>query len=58
MKIAEVTTLKPLTPDQARVRALKDAAKRASDAVKREQERQKLQKAQQNLQRLQRTEPV
>jgi hypothetical protein len=58
MKIQEVTTLKPLTPDQARVRALKDAAKRASDAVKRERERQKLQKAQQNLQRLQRQKPA
>lgn len=54
MKIAEVTSQKPLTADQARVRALKDAAKRASDAVKRERQRQKLHTAQQNLQRLQR----
>lgn len=58
MKIAEIATLKPLTPDQARVRALKDTAKRAQDAVKRERQRQKIQKAQQNLQRLQQTKPV
>jgi len=58
MKIAEIATQKPLTPDQARIQALKNTAQRARDAVKRERERQRIQKAQQNLQRLQQSKPV
>ncbi len=37
---------KPLTPAQARIKALKDQAKRAQAAVKAERARQKMQAAQ------------
>ena len=40
---------KPLTPAQARIRALKDQAKRAQTAVKAERARQKIRSAQQQL---------
>ena len=49
MKIKEVTS-KPLTPEQARVKALQDQADRAKNAVKAERARQKIQKAQQTIQ--------
>jgi len=43
---------KPLTPAQARIRALKDKAKRAQAAVKAERARQKIQAAQTTLNQL------
>jgi hypothetical protein len=43
---------KPLTPAQARIRALKDQAKRAQAAVKAERARQKIQAAQTSLNQL------
>jgi hypothetical protein len=43
---------KPLTPAQARIRALKDQAKRAQAAVKAERARQKIQAAQSTLNQL------
>ena len=43
---------KPLTPAQARIRALKDQAKRAQAAVKAERARQKIQTAQTTLNKL------
>jgi hypothetical protein len=43
---------KPLTPAQARIRALKDQAKRAQAAVKAERARQKIQTAQTTLNQL------
>ncbi len=43
---------KPLTPAQARIRALKDQAKRAQAAVKAERARQKIQAAQTTLNQL------
>ena len=43
---------KPLTPAQARIRALKDQAKRAQAAVKAERARQKIQAAQTTLDQL------
>lgn len=47
MRILEITstTLKPLTPQQARVSALKHQKERASDMLKAEKDRQKQQKA-------------
>ena len=44
--------IKPLTPAQARIKALKDQAKRAQAAVKAERARQKIQSAQQSLNQL------
>jgi hypothetical protein len=49
MKITEISPRKPLTPDQARIKALQDHAKRARDAVKAEKARQKIRLAQQSL---------
>ena len=43
---------KPLTPAQARIRALKDQAKRAQAAVKAERARQKIQAAQSTINQL------
>ena len=43
---------KPLTPAQARIKALKDQAKRAQAAVKAERARQKIQAAQTTLNQL------
>ena len=43
---------KPLTPAQARIKALKDQAKRAQTAVKAERARQKIQAAQTTLNQL------
>lgn len=40
---------KPLNPAQARIKALKDQAKRAQTAVKAERARQKIRSAQQQL---------
>lgn len=49
MRIYEIVSTKPLTPDQARLKALKDQAKRARDAVKAERSRQKIKAGQQAL---------
>ena len=43
---------KPLTPAQARIKALKDQAKRAQAAVKAERARQKIQAAHNTLNQL------
>ena len=43
MRIYELQTIKPLTPQQARVSALKQQKERASDMLKTEKERQKQQ---------------
>lgn len=49
MRIYEIVSTKPLTPEQARLKALKDQAKRARDAVKAERSRQKIRSAQKQL---------
>ena len=49
MRIYEITSTKPLTPEQARLRNLKYQAKRAKDAVKAEKARQKIKAGQQQL---------
>jgi hypothetical protein len=52
MRILEITTtIKPLTPQQARVSALKQQKERASDMLKAEKVRQKKQKATQTIQK-------
>jgi len=51
MLISELATKKPLTPDQARIEALKNASKQARERLKSERERQKVQRAQRSLQR-------
>jgi hypothetical protein len=49
MRMYEIKTIKPLTPDQARIEAMKDQAKRAQQAVKAEKARQKIRAGQQAL---------
>lgn len=49
MRITEIT-IKPLTPQQSRINALKQQKERASTQLKTERERQKKQKATQQLQ--------
>lgn len=49
MKVEEVTTIKPLTPEQARVKALQIQADRAKDAVKAEKARQKIKQGRNQL---------
>lgn len=53
MRILEITTktIKPLSPQQARVSALKQQKERASDMLKAEKDRQKKQKATQAIQK-------
>lgn len=48
MKIIEVTN-KPLTPEQARIKAMQAQVKRAQEAVKAERARQKIGSGQQQL---------
>jgi len=43
---------KPLTPDQARIKSMKDQAKRAQQAVKAEKARQKIKAGQQQLSKI------
>ncbi len=54
MKIREVVTKPqgPLTPEQARIEALKAQARRSQDAVKAERARQKMQSAQQSINKI------
>jgi hypothetical protein len=49
MRIKEIVSTKPLTPEQARLKALKDQADRARAAVKAERARQKIRVGQQAL---------
>jgi cell shape-determining protein MreC len=51
MRIYELQTIKPLTPQQARVSALKQQKERASDMLKAEKDRQKQQKATKAIQK-------
>ncbi len=48
MKVNEVTN-KPMTPEQARIKAMQVQVKRAQEAVKAERARQKIKAGQQQL---------
>jgi len=52
MRFFEFKSLKPLTPQQARIAALKRNADNARNALKRERNNQKKQRANQQLQKL------
>lgn len=45
MRITEITAIKPMTPEKARIDALTKQKERASDALKAERDRQKRTKA-------------
>jgi len=49
MKILEITTIKPLTPQQARIDGLKRQKEASTKALKAERDRQKIAKAQQTI---------
>jgi len=48
----EIKTIKPLTPDQARVKSMQDRVKRDQQAVKAERARQKIKSGQEQLAKL------
>jgi hypothetical protein len=48
----EIKTIKPLTPDQARVKSMQDQVKRTQQAIKAEKARQKIKSGQQALAKL------
>lgn len=47
-----INSIKPLTPDQARIKSLKDQVKRSQQAVKAEKARQKIKTGQKDLIRM------
>lgn len=49
MLIKEIATIKPLTPQQARIKSLKLQKDNASKQLKAERDRQKIAKAQQTI---------
>ncbi len=52
MRIYEISIIKPLTPDQARVKSMQDQVKKTQQAIKAEKARQKIKVAQKQLQML------
>jgi hypothetical protein len=58
MKIAEIATIKPLTPQQTRVRSLKQNVQTAKIALQRERDRQQRERSAKRLQRIQQPKPV
>jgi hypothetical protein len=52
MRMYEIKTIKPLTPDQARVKSMQDQVKRTQQAIKAEKARQKIKAGQQALAKL------
>lgn len=53
MLIKEVATIKPLTPEQQRIKSLQAQKDRLGKQIKTERERQKIVKAQQQLSKVQ-----
>ena len=52
MRFNEIAPIKPLTPDQARIKSMKDRVKRDQEAVKAERARQKIKAGQKTLSNL------
>ena len=52
MRMYEIKTIKPLTPDQARVKSMQDQVKRAQQAIKTEKARQKIKAGQDQLRKI------
>ena len=49
MRMYEIKMIKPLTPDQARVKSMQDQVKRTQQAIKTEKARQKIKVGQEKL---------
>ncbi len=52
MRMYEIKTIKPLTPDQARVKSMQDQVKRTQQAIKAEKARQKIKAGQDQLRKI------
>ena len=52
MRMYEIKKIKPLTPDQARVKYMQDQVKRTQQAIKAEKARQKIKAGQDQLRNL------
>lgn len=52
MKFNEIAPQKPLSPEQARLKSMKDRVKRDQEAVKAERARQQIRKAQLSLKKI------
>ena len=52
MRMYEIKIIKPLTPDQARIKSMQDRVKRDQQAVKAERARQKIKSGQEQLAKL------
>ena len=52
MRVYEIRTIKPLTPDQARVKSMQDQVKRTQQAIKSEKARQKIKSGQDQLRKI------
>ena len=57
MLIKEISSIKPLTPEQSRIKALQTQKDNANKALKAERDRQKISKAQQQLAKVQSSIP-
>lgn len=55
MRFDEIAPIKPLSPEQARLKSMKDRVKRDQEAVKSERARQKIKAGQTQLAKLSRT---
>ena len=52
MRMYEIKMIKPLTPDQARVRSMQNQVKRTQQAIKIEKARQKIKSGQDQLKKI------
>jgi hypothetical protein len=52
MRIIEVVSKKPLTPEKARIRSLQQSVNTARNALQRERDRQRKQRERERMQRL------
>ena len=52
MRMYEIKSIKPLTPDQARVKSMQDQVKRTQQAIKAEKARQKIKAGQELLKKI------
>ena len=52
MRMYEIKMIKPLTPDQARVKSMQDQVKKKQQAIKAEKARQKIKAGQEQLKKI------
>lgn len=57
MRFDEIAPIKPLSPEQARLKSMKDRVKRDQEAIKAERARQKIKTSQEQLAQANRIRP-